>query len=56
MTYLVCNSSMVNETEESRGDIETSMASRKVVEGDECTLEFQYRRIFAFCYPMSHTG
>ena len=53
-TYIVCNPSAIKKTDECCGDIDTSVASGKVVESNECGLESQ-RRIFALCNPMNRT-
>ena len=53
--YFVHDTGTIKEIEESRGDIDTSVASRKVMEGDKGSLEFQGRRTLALGNPMNHT-
>ena len=47
--YLVCNSGAIEESEKSCCNIGTSVAARKMVEGDEGGLELQSRRAFMSC-------
>ena len=51
--YLVRDPSTIEEIEESCSDVDTSLTSRKVVEGDKGGLEFQGRRTLALGDPMS---
>lgn len=52
---LVHDTSMIKEIEESCGDIDTSVASRKVMEGNKGSLECQGRRTLALGDPMNCT-
>ena len=50
-TYLICDPSTI---EESCDDVDTSVASGKMMEGDKGGLEFQGRRTLALGNPMSY--
>ena len=51
--YFIRDPGTIKEIEESCGNVDTSVASGKVMEGDKGGLEFQGRRTLALGDPMS---